>query len=135
MPFRPLPKFSHGGFVGNAITVRLSYSENPANYTAGSAITSNIPTVTGGTPLVSAAYSVSPSFPTGLSFNTTTGVLSGTPSSAAPYANFLVTVSTDKGHGAASIRLAISPPARDSTRPGGVDTFDRPDGASIYIRA
>src|ERR1035438_6016837 len=54
----------------------LSYSTLNATYTRGTPIPDDNPTNTGGTPT---GYAVSPALPPGLTLNTTTGVISGTP--------------------------------------------------------
>jgi len=54
----------------------LSYTTATAVYTQGTAITANNPTSTGG---AVASYSVSPALPAGLSLNTSTGIIDGTP--------------------------------------------------------
>ena len=63
----------------------LTYSENPASYTDGVAITPNTPHLAAG---VATSYSVSSGLPTGLTLNTTTGVITGTPSGAVAEATY-----------------------------------------------
>jgi hypothetical protein len=63
---------------GAAAVSNLVYPVTNANYSIGTAITANTPTVRGG---AVTRYSVSPALPAGLSFNDTTGVISGTPTS------------------------------------------------------
>jgi large repetitive protein len=53
----------------------LSYSSSTLNLTVGTAMTSLSPTVTG----IVTSYRVSPALPSGLSLNSSTGVISGTP--------------------------------------------------------
>ena len=68
----------------------------PANYdgVVGTAYTLNV-VVTGNTsPLT---YSVSPALPAGLSLNATTGVISGTPTTASTTTNYIVTASQNAG--------------------------------------
>jgi hypothetical protein len=80
----------------------LSYSINPATYTLGAAIT-NTPTSTGG---AVTSYSISSLPPAGLTFNTTTGIISGTPTtltSATPY-----TVTAANSGGSTTVSLSIS---------------------------
>ncbi|MHA8062372.1 putative Ig domain-containing protein, partial [Aquirufa beregesia] len=60
--------------VNAAAPSALSYT-TPNVYSVGTGITSLTPTVTG----TVTSYSISTPLPTGLSFNTTTGVISGTP--------------------------------------------------------
>lgn len=54
----------------------LAFSTPTARYVVAEAIVPNTPVVTGGAVI---AYTVSPSLPVGLSMNTQTGVISGTP--------------------------------------------------------
>ena len=60
----------------------------------GTAITNNSPSNSGGAPTV---YSVSPVLPAGLTLNTGTGVISGTPTVAIAAANYTVTASNSCG--------------------------------------
>jgi hypothetical protein len=72
----------------------LTYSTNPATYTVDSAITSNSPTVTGDV----TSYSVSPALPSGLSLNTSTGVITGTPvDEIVTSATYIITASNSGG--------------------------------------
>ena len=81
----------------------LAYSATTSVYTKGTAITSNSATNTGGTVT---SYSVSPSLPAGLSLNTTTGVISGTPTVVAAQTTYTVTASNSGGN--ATIALTIT---------------------------
>jgi hypothetical protein len=54
----------------------IYYATSPISFTKGVLGTSGAPTVAGGTPT---NFSVNPTLPTGLTLNTTTGVISGTP--------------------------------------------------------
>lgn len=81
----------------------LAYSTNPAIYTVGVAISPNIPSSSGG---VVASYSVSPSLPAGLSLNTASGVISGTPTAPATSATY--TVRATNGSGFAEVGLVVT---------------------------
>lgn len=83
------------GFAPPSIT----YSSSAETWTDGVAITPLLPTNAGG-PVTS--YSVDPAFPTGISLNSSTGEISGTPSGI----------------------NALTPHTITATGPGGVDTFD-----------
>jgi hypothetical protein len=72
----------------------LTYSVNPAFYSVGFAITPNTPSSIGG---AVASYSVSPSLPAGFSLDTTTGVISGTPSTVSVRATYTVTAVNPAG--------------------------------------
>ena len=81
----------------------LAYSANPATYTAGMEITDNVPSSMGD---VVVAYSIAPELPAGLSFDTTSGVISGTPSALSAATDYTVTA-TNSG-GSATVALSIS---------------------------
>ncbi len=72
--------------------MNLSYS-TPNVFPTGSAITALNPTVTGSV----TSYSVSPTLPVGLSLNTSTGVISGTPSTNTASATYTVTATNTGG--------------------------------------
>lgn len=78
----------------------LTY-QNPAAYVTGVPIESLRPSVSGSV----ASYSVSPALPSGVTLDTTTGQISGTPTAAAPRTTHRVTASN--GTGAASFDLSI----------------------------
>ena len=90
----------------------LTYSANPATYTVGTAITPNTPSSTGG---AIASYAVSPALPAGLSIAATTGIISGTPTSAAAQATYTVTGTNASGSTTAVLTLTVTaslaPPA------------------------
>ena len=86
----------------------VAYGTNPAIYCQGTAITLNLPGFTGGAPT---NYSVSPALPTGLSINTVTGVISGTPASATGAADYIVTASNECGVTTGLVNITISPAA------------------------
>jgi Protein of unknown function (DUF4038)/Putative collagen-binding domain of a collagenase/Fibronectin type III domain/Putative Ig domain len=83
----------------------LTYSNNPAVYTAGTAISPNVPSSTGG---VVASYSVSPALPAQLSLNTSTGVVTGTPMAASAVTAYLVTASNSVGSTTASLSITVN---------------------------
>jgi len=83
----------------------LSYAS--INGTVATAITSVNPTVTG-TPT---SYSISPALPAGLSLNTTTGVISGTPSVAAASSTYTVTATNAGGSTTTTLTIKIVSPA------------------------
>jgi uncharacterized repeat protein (TIGR01451 family) len=83
----------------------LSFSSNPATYTKDTAITNNRPTSSGGAVV---SYSVSPALPAGLTLNTSTGVISGTPTTLTAIANYTITATNSGGSTAASVRIAVN---------------------------
>jgi len=92
--------------VNDAAPTQLSYSNNPANYSKGTSITPNTPSSNGGGVVVSYAVSTNTPLPTGLALNPTTGVITGTPTTATPTANYLITA-TNTG-GSALVNLSIT---------------------------
>jgi hypothetical protein len=81
----------------------VTYTSNPASYKVATLITANSPTTTGGVPT---AYSVLPALPDGLVLNVNTGVITGTPTTATPAANY--TVKATNGAGSAQVVLGIT---------------------------
>lgn len=100
--------------VGVVITVNdvppsaLAYSLNPALYPTGLAIAPNTPSSAGG-PIT--GYTVAPALPAGLSLNPTSGVITGTPTAAAPTATYVVTGSNTGGSTTANLVLTTVVPA------------------------
>ncbi len=101
--------------VGVAITVNdiapsgLTYSTNPAVYSAGAAITPNVPgwSSAGGTPTSFASQGL----PQGLSLDSATGIISGTPAAQAAQANYTITATNTGGSTTATLALTILPQA------------------------
>ena len=83
----------------------LTYSVNPAFYTAGAAISPNIPSSSGGAVV---SYSVSPALPAGLSLNASTGAISGTPSSVTATATYTVTATNPAGSTTVGLSITVS---------------------------
>ena len=82
----------------------LTYLPNPASYPAGTAITANTPSSTGG---AVASYSVAPALPAGLSLSPTTGVITGIPSIVTLMANYVVTATNAVGFATTSLSITI----------------------------
>lgn len=112
----------------------LTYSSNPATYTTGSAITINTPTISGGA-LVS--YVVSPALPAGLTLNSSTGVISGTPTTLTAASNYTITATNTGGSTPASLSITVvSPYTAWSAQYGllqGPEGDDDGDGNSNYL--
>jgi N-acetylneuraminic acid mutarotase len=98
-----------GSSVGGPQTVAppagLSYANSPATYTKGAAIAANAPRSTGG---AVASYAVSPNLPAGLSLDTTTGVISGTPGAVTALTAYTVTARNAGGSTTCSVVLAVN---------------------------
>jgi hypothetical protein len=85
----------------------LTYTLNTVVYCQGTTITNNNPSNSGGT---ATSYSVSPALPAGLSFNTTTGVISGTPTASAAAANYTVTATNSCGNTTRAVNITVTTP-------------------------
>ena len=85
------------GSVGPAVVKApsgLTYKTDPATYRVGTAIAPNTPT-SGGSAV--ASYAVTPALPAGLTLDTATGVISGTPSAPTASADYTVTAANAGG--------------------------------------
>ena len=90
----------------NLAPATLSYSNSTVIYCAGSSITANQPSYTGGTPNT---YSVIGTLlPAGLALNTTTGVITGIPTIPTGAANYTIRASNSCGSKDAVINIRIS---------------------------
>jgi len=86
----------------------ISYSPSTNVYTVGVAITTLSPTILTGTPT---SYSINTTLPAGLSFNTSTGVISGTPTGTSPVTTYTITASNAGGSGNTNVTLScVNPP-------------------------
>ena len=81
----------------------LSYTPSSVSGVVGTAITNMTPTVTG----TITNYSVSPTLPAGLAIDSTTGVISGTPTAVATSASYTVTASNAGGSTAANVTISV----------------------------
>ncbi|CAM3319025.1 Secretion system C-terminal sorting domain-containing protein [Flavobacterium longum] len=84
----------------------LTYT-SPNIFTVGNAITNLNPTVTG----TVVSYSVSPSLPSGLTLNTSTGVISGTPTAVTATATYTVAATNSGGIVSFDITITVNPAA------------------------
>jgi len=90
--------------VNDTAPSALSYAGSPFVFTINTAITAVNPTVTG-TPT---SYSVAPALPTGLSINTTTGQLAGTPTALAANATYTVTATNSGGSTTFGLNITVN---------------------------
>jgi hypothetical protein len=93
--------------VNDVAPSSLGYSGNPATYTKDTAITNNTPTSSGGAVV---SYAVSPALPAGLTLNTSTGVISGTPTAVTAAATYTVTATNSGGSTTASVSIEVVSP-------------------------
>jgi G:T-mismatch repair DNA endonuclease (very short patch repair protein) len=83
----------------------VSYTEDPQSYPLGEAI---VPLSKLGTTGIVTHYSISPALPQGLTFNTTTGRISGTPVTVVAAADYTVTVHGPGGTSDAVVSIAVT---------------------------
>jgi gliding motility-associated-like protein len=81
----------------------LSYSL-PSTFTKDSVITNITPSITG----TATSFSVSPALPAGLVLNTTTGVISGTPTVVTLLTSYVVTASNSSGSTTVTLSFAVA---------------------------
>ena len=97
--------------VNDAPPSGVSYSGSPFTLTKGVAMTSATPSVSGGTVV---SWSISPSLPTGLSFDTSTGEISGTPTAISTTASYTVTATNAGGSNSTTISITVNDVAPSS---------------------
>jgi hypothetical protein len=85
----------------------LAYPLTTIAATAGQAISTDTPTVTG----TVTSYSVSPALPAGLSLNTSTGAISGTPTAVAAQTTYTITATNSAGNTSATVQITVIAPA------------------------
>jgi YVTN family beta-propeller protein len=83
----------------------LSYTTSTAVYIVGTAIAPDTPTSTGG---AVASYNVSPGLPAGLSLSSSTGIISGTPTTVTATAGYTVTASNSFGSATATLTITVN---------------------------
>ena len=81
----------------------LSYIQPAIVGTVNVAITPDVPTVTGAV----TSFGISPALPAGLTLNTSTGTISGTPTAVAAMASYTVTASNAGGFTSAAVKVAV----------------------------
>lgn len=93
---------SSGGSTPETAPSDLVYSQETYTFTVGNPIVALTPTATG----VVESYSISPSLPLGLQFNTSSGRISGSPLVSTSPTNYIVTASNSIGSVATTINIA-----------------------------
>jgi hypothetical protein len=84
---------SGGSSPTTAAPANLAYPQAAITVVTGQPITADTPTVNG----TVTTYSVAPALPAGLSLNTTTGVITGTPTAVASQGSYVITASNSSG--------------------------------------
>ena len=97
--------------VNDVAPSALTYSPNSFTLTKGTAMTTVTPTSSGG-PVTS--WSVSPSLPSGLSLDSSTGAISGTPSAVTSSATYTVTATNTGGSTTADVTIVVNDVAPSS---------------------
>ena len=91
--------------VNDAAPSELAYSANSAVYTKGVVIAENGPSSSGGAVL---AYTIAPALPAGLSLDSESGVISGTPSALSSATEYTVRASNSGGSTTATVNIAVN---------------------------
>ena len=99
----------------------LTYTLSTAVYTQGVAITPNRPTSTGG---AVSSYSVSPALPAGLSLDSTSGVISGSPTTVTAASVYTVQAANAAGNTTAALTITVKQPATAGLAEGWEDGWD-----------
>ena len=100
--------------VNDVAPTSLAYSPNSFTLTTGTAMTTVSPTVNGGT---ITSWSVSPSLPAGLTLDSSTGAISGTPTTITSSANYTITASNTGGSTTTDVTIEVNDvaPSRSPT--------------------
>lgn len=85
----------------------LAYAVPSITATVGTPISPDLPTVTGAV----TSYSISPALPSGLTFNTGNGSISGTPNSSSSKASYTVSARNPAGATSAALQITVVVPA------------------------
>ncbi len=86
-------KLTYGSAApSTSATPTLTYSTPTASYCTSSAITANTPSFN--STAIPSSYSITPALPAGLSFNTSTGAITGTPTASSAATNYTITMNT-----------------------------------------
>jgi gliding motility-associated-like protein len=86
----------------------LTYSTGTVIATKGITVINSTPSATGGAVV---SYSISPALPTGMNFNTTTGIISGTPTVLLAQTTFTITATNTGGSTSGTFTLTVNDPA------------------------
>ena len=92
--------------VNDAAPSSITYSPSSFTLTKDVAMTTATPTSSGGTVT---SWSISPTnLPTGLSFSTSTGEISGTPTVVSPLTSYTITATNAGGSGTATVTIVVN---------------------------
>lgn len=91
--------------VGPPAPSSLLYGVTAISATVAQAVPPDVPTVSGSV----SSYTISPALPAGLSFNSSTGAISGTPTAASPQTSYTVTANNVSGSTTAVVQVTVNP--------------------------
>ena len=91
--------------VNDIVPSGITYSSNSYVETKGSSMTTGVPAVSGG-PVVT--WSVSPSLPSGLSIDSSTGEISGTPNALSTITTYTITATNTGGSATTTIDITVN---------------------------
>ena len=103
----PSLSYTAGGYRFGDFDVGSVYLTAPATYSKGVAIADNTPALDMSAGDAPTGYTIAPDLPAGLAIHGTTGVISGTPTTAAAAATYTVSASNDGGTGTIAITIAV----------------------------
>jgi len=111
----------------------LAYAQAAISATVATAIKADLPSVTG----TVTTYTIVPALPAGLSLDSATGAISGTPSAAAAAASYTVYASNQAGYASAVVSVAVNAPvpAPTASVPGFLGLFQDFPSSSLYASA
>jgi hypothetical protein len=84
----------------------LVYPQTSITVIPGQAVANDTPTVSG----TVTSYSISPALPSGLTLNSSTGAIGGTPTAVVPLATYTITASNSGGSTTATVQIAVNVP-------------------------
>jgi DNA-binding beta-propeller fold protein YncE len=96
---------NNGGSTSTKVPLVVSYSDGTTVYTKGVAITPDSPKISSGTVT---GYSILPALPAGLALNSTTGVVSGTPTAVTATATYTVTALGRDGNSTVPLTITVN---------------------------
>jgi hypothetical protein len=108
----------------------LRYSVQSAIYPPGKQIPPNLPITTGGQ---ITQYTIAPSLPSGLTINSQTGIISGTPATVQPATQYTVTGANTAGEVQTNISIAIQSVGPPVTTPPGVPPATVAYTDAVYV--
>ena len=101
-----------GGSTSTTVTVQvndiapiITYPSSSLTLTKGTAMTSQVPTSSGGTVV---SWSVSPTLPAGITLTSADGTISGTPTAVTSSATYTITATNSGGTDTASITIVVN---------------------------